>query len=325
MPRCARIKEDGAYYHVMSRSASEFCLFRDDNDKIKYLNLLKKCLDEFNGTLISYCLMDTHIHLLLNPVNADISKFMQKLNLSYASYYNRKYNRRGHVFADRFKSKIITSEQYFLVATLYIHNNPKDMDTYTPSNVHKYRFSSLSYYLGLSTDEFNIVNKNILLSYLAPNPVQALKNYISINAIYNKLNATSLIDDINLSSILSEETVTTYLNNFDKENSFEYVSGKYITLVNVDPNDLLCAVANYFNLPSSLILKEKYNKEVLDYKGICFILLRSFCDLTRKQICSLFGNITVSNVYSLCNRGIEILNKYYNKEVVFDEILSSIS
>ncbi|TCK93234.1 REP element-mobilizing transposase RayT [Natranaerovirga hydrolytica] len=325
MPRVARIRQNGAYYHIMCRSASEFLLFRDDHDKIRYLQVLKKCLNEFNGILLSYCLMDNHLHLLLNPLNVDISKFMHKLNLSYAIYYNKKYNRRGHVFADRFNSKIITNEKYFFIASLYIHNNPKDLSPYYKKHPHKYPFSSFSYYLGLENDAFNMVNKKILFSMLNPHYTNALAHYIKLNNIYNKLCKKEPIISPDLTNILTNLSMNTYFDELKKENTYEYISGKYLPLVDVNPRDIIYAVTNYFNISNPDLLREKYNRNILDYKSICIIMLRSFCDLTRKQICSLFGNMTISNVYYLSNRGNKILDEQYNRKLLYKTILSDVS
>lgn len=322
MPRMARIRKDGAYYHIMCHSISEMLLFRDDTDKIKYLKILRRTLIEFDAVLLSYSLMDNHLHLLINPVNSDISKFMKKLNVSYAMYYNVKYNRKGSVFAGRFKSKIIDSEQYFLIVSLYIHNNSKDIGDLTITNSHEYRFSSFSYYLGYSKDEFNIITKDIILSFLDSNPKKAIILYKNLNNIYNNLTENIIIKNNKLDNIISEENISNYINKFNKENSYEYISGKHIRLVNVDPQEILNAVSSYFNLPSCDILRDKYNRSILDYKAICCIMLRSLCDLTRRQICYIFGNITVSNVYSLCLRGIELLKSKYNREQIYNNIIS---
>lgn len=325
MPRVARIRKKGAYYHIMCHSNSELLLFRDDKDKIKYLNILRRTLDEFNSILLAYSLMDNHLHLLLNPINADISKFMKKVNVSYAMYYNKKYNRKGSVFAGRFKSKIIDSEQYFLIVSLYIHNNAKDIDKYTISNVHNYRFSSFSYYLGYTKDEFEIVNKELILSYLHRDYESATNYYNKLNNIYNKLNNPDELMYSNLTNMVAEEKIYKYLSDFNKENSYEYISGKYIKLVNTKPEEIITAVCNYFNLPDSDILKEKYNKTILNYKAICCVFLRSMCDLTRKQICDLFGNITISNVYYLCKKGTNLLNNPSLKNQIYDEIMSIVA
>lgn len=72
----------------------------------------------------AYCLMDNHVHLLLNTNHDDLAVIMKSIAVRYASFYNWKYSRTGHVFQDRFKSEPIEDERYLLAVVRYIHNNP---------------------------------------------------------------------------------------------------------------------------------------------------------------------------------------------------------
>jgi putative transposase len=126
MPRIARAKSHESIYHIMCRSISEFNLFRDDDDKNHYLDLLKRYCSRFHCSVFAYCLMDTHLHLHLDPQGFDVSRFMHGVNLSYAVYYNLKHKRHGHVFQGRFESKVTASDKYNLAVSAYIHNNAKD-------------------------------------------------------------------------------------------------------------------------------------------------------------------------------------------------------
>ena len=124
MARKARLKADDAIFHIMCKSISEVNLFRDDQDKEKYIYLLKKYKKLYNVKIYGYCLMDNHAHLLVDSNGADISKVMHGINFSYAMYFNKKYKREGHLFKDRFMSKIVDNDRYLKTVSLYIHNNP---------------------------------------------------------------------------------------------------------------------------------------------------------------------------------------------------------
>ncbi len=87
-------------------------------------HLVKKYKDLYNFKIYGYCLMDNHSHLMIDANGADISKVMHGINFSYAMYFNRKYERDGHLFKDRFKSKIVNNDKYLKALSLYIHNNP---------------------------------------------------------------------------------------------------------------------------------------------------------------------------------------------------------
>jgi putative transposase len=68
--------------------------------------------------------MDNHVHILINEGSDEIGRIMKRINISYAYYFNKKYDRIGHLFQDRFKSEGIESDVYLLSAVRYIHNNP---------------------------------------------------------------------------------------------------------------------------------------------------------------------------------------------------------
>ena len=131
MPRKARQKDPAAVYHIMCRSNSELLLFRDNGDKDYFLRLIKRYLDKYHCSLYGYCLMDNHLHLHLDPKGYDVSKFMHCLNTAYVWYYNNKYTRHGHLFQDRFVSRMLLTDVHNLVVSAYIHNNPHDIKGYS--------------------------------------------------------------------------------------------------------------------------------------------------------------------------------------------------
>ena len=122
MPRQPRIQ--GEYQHIIVRGIGKQILFENDSDREKFLYFLRKYRTELNITVMAYCLMENHVHLLLHSTESSVPAFMKKLGVSYAQYYNRKYERSGHLFQDRYKSENITDEGYLLTVFRYILNNP---------------------------------------------------------------------------------------------------------------------------------------------------------------------------------------------------------
>jgi REP element-mobilizing transposase RayT len=104
----------------MVRSISDVPLFRDDNDKDKYLLFIQKYQKKLGFKVYAYCLMTTHGHLIIDANGADISKVMHGINQCYAQYFNFRHKRHGHVFQDRFKSKVVDSEEYLFTLSAYI-------------------------------------------------------------------------------------------------------------------------------------------------------------------------------------------------------------
>ena len=286
MPRTARLKSPNGMYHVMFRSQSEFDLYRDEDDKIKYLALLKKYQYKYGFALYSYCLMNNHGHLLIDTLGADISKIMHVVNFCYAQYYNRKYKRGGSVFRDRFNAKAVNSEKYFITLSAYIHNNPKDIQGYR-DNVAAYPFSSLKEYLA-DTDTYGILNTKFL------------KELLHLNHSKNKQKYLELIGISNL-----EE----FEHDFEFTNpQTDYRSERRIIIKHTDPEKIIAYVANYLN-QDPLGIHLRYNKSYTKLRALNCFLMSCFCNIKQREICEIMGNITQSRVSKLSLMGLEFVLK----------------
>ena len=177
-------------YHTLNRGVDKRKIFLDKQDYFRFVHDLFEFNDEnlVNTTfyrfhqsndiarrkierkprkmlvnVLAFCIMPNHYHLLLAPkVEGGISKFMKKLNMGYAKYFNTKYKRSGALFQGRYKSVLIKDEAHFIHLPYYIHLNPLDLIApkwrereLTTSNVvnierflEKYRWSSYLDYIG---------------------------------------------------------------------------------------------------------------------------------------------------------------------------------
>lgn len=124
MPRSARKKSKSGYYHILLRGNNRQNIFTDDQDRSFFLKIMQRYKKELGFEIHAYCLMSNHIHLLLHDPNNQLDLIMKKIAGSYASYFNLKYDRVGHLFQDRFKSQSIEDDTYFLIVLRYIHQNP---------------------------------------------------------------------------------------------------------------------------------------------------------------------------------------------------------
>ena len=87
-------------------------VFLDHEDKEKFLNIMLAKKDGASLRLYAYCIMDNHIHMLIHAIEQPLERFMKRIGITYAAYFNKKYNRVGHVFQDRFRSEAIEDEAY---------------------------------------------------------------------------------------------------------------------------------------------------------------------------------------------------------------------
>ncbi len=139
-PRCMILSETN---HVMLRGIGHMDLFYQDCDYRKFLNTLKKYSREDGITINAYCLMNNHVHLLLQAQPENIPCFFKRVGVSYAAYFNGVYEHVGHLFQNRYVSQPITDERYFLNALRYILLNPEPAgigkwDSYLWSSAHSY-------------------------------------------------------------------------------------------------------------------------------------------------------------------------------------------
>lgn len=149
MPRPPRLSHPGLYYHVMARGNNKQRIFFSPGDCETYLGLVSEALAHFQFELHAYCLMPNHVHLLLYSKSISISQIMTWLHSQYAKWFNWKYNRIGHLFQGRFKSKPVLQEKYLREVSRYIHNNPvKAGLTRLPQD---YSWSSMKEYLNPSS------------------------------------------------------------------------------------------------------------------------------------------------------------------------------
>lgn len=125
MARIPKKNINTPYFHIMVQGINKEYIFECNENIEKYLKIMKKCKKEIDVTILAYCIMSNHAHLLIfTEDNKKIIEFMHKVNLLYAKFYNKKYDRVGYVFRDRYKTQPIFSERHLLCCIDYIHNNP---------------------------------------------------------------------------------------------------------------------------------------------------------------------------------------------------------
>ncbi len=172
-----RYVENG-YYHLYNRGINKQVIFREAIDYKLFLSLLKLYLIPQKQALeyikkitphtpnrvpinladqmkiICFCLLPNHFHLLIKQVNKNaITKLMRAVLVKYSMYFNKKYNRTGHLFEGVYKGILIGNNHYLLHLTRYIHQNP---DQKNLNNCAKYPYSSYSWYLdGKQTEWFD--------------------------------------------------------------------------------------------------------------------------------------------------------------------------
>ena len=165
MPRSAREKSESGIYHVMVRGINRQDIFHDEKDYVQYLEAMNRANHIGKFEIYGYCLMSNHVHLLLHEKEEKISSFMKRIGISYAWWYNKKYDRAGHVFQDRYKSETVETDEYLLSVLRYIHKNPVKAKMVVKPE--EYKWSSCKTYYNQAESLNELTNTAFILGIFA--------------------------------------------------------------------------------------------------------------------------------------------------------------
>jgi len=124
MPRIARVVIPGIPYHITQRGNYKQSIFSDESDRVMYLSLVIEYIEKQEVKVLAYCLMENHIHFIMVPSSSDsLGIIFNQISRRYAIYFNKKFNRIGHLWQDRYYSCPLDDDHLF-EAIRYIENNP---------------------------------------------------------------------------------------------------------------------------------------------------------------------------------------------------------
>ena len=124
MARPLRVNIEGGWYHVFARGLDGLSILGEDRDRAHLLELFEASVNRYRLEIHSFVLMDSHYHLVLRTPDANLSRAMQWLNLSFAAWYNTRHQRKGPVFQRPFGSVPIENAAWAYELSLYVHLNP---------------------------------------------------------------------------------------------------------------------------------------------------------------------------------------------------------
>jgi putative transposase len=124
MPRKARLDVYGTLHHVMARGIERSTIFRNDHDRQDFIDRLGTCAEQTNTIIYAWALIPNHLHILLRSGHNGLSHFMRRLLTGYATTFNKRHRRSGHLFQNRYTSIVCEEDPYFMELIRYIHLNP---------------------------------------------------------------------------------------------------------------------------------------------------------------------------------------------------------
>lgn len=132
------------FYHVCARGMGKQLIFEGDEDRWEFLELMRDCCREEGVTVIAWCLMGNHVHLVLADYENAMSAAMHRLLLTYARRFNKRTGRTGHLFQNRFDRRSLDTDRYLMAAIRYVHANPQEAGI---ALIERYPWSSFAEYL----------------------------------------------------------------------------------------------------------------------------------------------------------------------------------
>lgn len=171
MARQARKYSNTKIYHIMLRGVNKQDIFIEEQDKYKFLKDLEIVKEKYHFKIYAYCLMPNHVHLLIRDMEDTISTAMHSLGIRYSAYMNKKYERVGHLFQNRYLSKPVENKEYLLYLQRYIHQNPQKAGI---EKVEKYKWSSYQEYVY----DTKIVDTIPILRLFSEDRWTALKEFV---------------------------------------------------------------------------------------------------------------------------------------------------
>ena len=155
----------------MLRGINRQSIFEEDADRYHFMSVLNLCKELSGFKLHAFVLMSNHIHMLIEPSAEPLNIIFKRIETRYAVWFNRKYQRAGHLFQDRFRSESVSTDQYYQTVLRYILQNP--MKAGLEKHPGEYKWSSYPAYEkghGAVTDtEYAIKmfgSREVLIQYL---------------------------------------------------------------------------------------------------------------------------------------------------------------
>lgn len=179
MSRYPRSYIKTTYFHVITQGINKNYIFEREEDIKYYIKIMYNLIEKQKVEIVAYCIMNNHAHILIKAEEIkELSKYMQRLNTKYAIYYNKKYEKVGYVFRDRYKSEGIYSEEQLYSCINYIYNNPvkagmcNKAEEYLYSNHRKIKNNIVEDYNFIDINENDGICQNVLEKFLIENNLE---------------------------------------------------------------------------------------------------------------------------------------------------------
>jgi putative transposase len=244
MSRPLRIAYPNAWYHVMNRGRRSESIFSDNQDYEYFIDLLIETSALWNVHIAAYCLMENHYHILLQTPEANISRCMRHLNSIYTQKFNRRHGYDGPLFRGRYKSILVSDDDYLLQLVRYIHKNP--VKAGIVENIQEYPWSSYRGYLSFAKN-WNWLFKDHIFEMITPKKIGRVKDFIAFMQEDDSSDVTRLFSKKNLPSLFGPESFISQIKEkfYLKKSRYEVPESRCLAPT---PDMIIDAVCKYYNV-----------------------------------------------------------------------------
>jgi len=220
-------------------------IFDDEECVQEYKKIIIEKLKDSHINILAYCIMNNHAHFLIySPQIEYIVKFMQRINTTYSRFYNKKFNRVGYVYRDRYKSQTIVDRKHLINCLIYIHNNP--LKAGIVSRIQDYKYSSYLEFLNGGT----IINDKSIKILFGDIP-----NFRNVfNAIHKNQIEDTFMD-------VKDTDITQIINKFEEKHNISVdafkhdkkIMKEFIDIARNETNITLVSLANILGVSKSTV------------------------------------------------------------------------
>jgi len=181
MPRKPRVDVAG-YHLVINRGVAGRKIFYEDNDYKKFLEIVCISAKLYDFVLHSYCLLYDHYHLLVETKEENISLAIRYINSNYAIYFNKKYNRVGHLWQGRYQSWYILNKSYLDMLVLHIEQHP--LKYHLCEKLEDFKYSSYRSFINIDKPIECLKGSFIFEKYMN---VEEIKSFFNVPLVNKRL------------------------------------------------------------------------------------------------------------------------------------------
>ncbi len=293
MGQATRIEGRDLTYYISSEGKSGTKIFRDDEDRRYFINLLRQQKIKGKLTFYGYVLLLKRYSVLMETSINNLSKSMHRIKSDYANYFNRRYNRKNKLFKDRYSCFVIEKKNYLVELSCYLHLLPKKGGN--AKSLFQYKWSSFPGYINREKRE-DWIDYDCMLSIFSEDSHKASLNYQKYIKKNLKKQIASTFENLRGNIILGSE-------DFKREVLKKHHLNKTASQIDeyIPAKKIIELVIQSPTWSSLKVKRKKFNKTIL-LRNAAIYFIKKYTDLTNRQISTYFKPLKKSSISQMSRR-----------------------